>query len=282
MDTQEKELVTAELREKYPNIPQREIDKFLYLCERKGLSPLSKEIYLDKRWSKKGGDQYIPITQIDGFRLVAKRDGKAGQDAPVFEHDESTGDLVSCSITLYRWGGGSYQGPGTLMESYTATAYLSEYHPNHEEKWKNGLWDKMPHVMLAKVVEALASRLGFTGLAGLYVREEMDQGKGDDAPPAPAETKSKARPAAPKAEAPAATDKPAGVAREVKAEIAKHLRRLGATSPIQMQHAISVLTDGPPDSMTETSAATLLEALEACGDTETLALMLSAKEAQKA
>jgi hypothetical protein len=63
--------------------------------------------------------------------------------------------------------------------AFSATARWTEYKPDEDFMWK-----KMPHVMLAKCAEALALRKAFPKqLAGLYVKEEMEQAGADVTPP---------------------------------------------------------------------------------------------------
>ncbi|MET7760424.1 recombinase RecT, partial [Streptomyces sp. NPDC005389] len=51
-----------------------ELSGFLHLCQRTGLDPFSRQIYLIGRYSKKDGrDVYTPQTGIDGYRVIAQR-----------------------------------------------------------------------------------------------------------------------------------------------------------------------------------------------------------------
>jgi hypothetical protein len=79
--------------------------------------------------------------------------------------------------------------------AFSATARYGEYRPDSDFMWR-----RMPHVMLGKVVEALALRKAFPQeLAGLYESTELDQandesvniqsGEITEAPAAPATDK---------------------------------------------------------------------------------------------
>ena len=104
-------------------------------------------------------------TSIDGFRVIAERSGDyGGQDKPVYTYDEN-GGIVSCEVTVYKFRG------ETRYPAATAVAYFKEYYPNPMNLQKS-----MPHVMIAKVAEALALRKSYPqDLLGLYTNDEMQQ-----------------------------------------------------------------------------------------------------------
>jgi phage recombination protein Bet len=136
-----------------------ELELFLYDCARQGVHPLDKLIHFTKRAGK-----YTPITSIDFMRQRAADTGEyAGNDDPLF-----TGAVKSAAFeataTVYRLVQGQ-------RYPFAATARWSEYKPDQDF-----MWLKMPHVMLGKCAEALALRKAFPKqLAGLYVKEEMEQ-----------------------------------------------------------------------------------------------------------
>jgi len=140
-----------------------ELKLFLYDCQRQGIHPLDKLIHFTKR-----GGKYVPITSIDLFRTRAT----------------STGEYLGC--TKAQWTGKAGE-PGSKVEmcarravgvhvaEHWAEAYWDEYVPPQGQRM---FWDRMPHVMLSKVCEALCIRKGFPKeLSGLYISEEMDQAK---------------------------------------------------------------------------------------------------------
>ncbi len=140
-----------------------ELKLFLYQCEKRGLDPLSRQIYFQKRKTK-SGDQMTILTAIDGYRLIADRTGKyAGNDEPVFDEEASPSKATS---TVYKIVGG-------VRCPFTATARWHQYYPGDAQGF---MWNKMPHLMLGKCAEALALRKAFPEeLGGLYVEEEMHQ-----------------------------------------------------------------------------------------------------------
>ena len=144
-----------------------ELRLFLYVADKSGLDPLTKQIYFIKR----GGRMTIQ-TAIDGFRAIADRTGQySSSDEPVFE--EEGNKPVKATVTV----GKIVQG---VVGKFTATARWSEYYP---EKGQTFMWDKMPHTMLGKCAEALALRKAFPAqLSGLYTGDEMDQAGKDGIP----------------------------------------------------------------------------------------------------
>lgn len=133
------------------------------LCEiglRTGLDPFRKQIY-----GLELGGRFTVFTGIDGFRAVARRNGLAGIDAPVFEYIDPEQRIPSrCTITVYR------HGPNGTREAYTATGLMREY------MGTTPIWKAKPHLMLAKCVEALAHRMAFTEtMAQVYERAEFPE-----------------------------------------------------------------------------------------------------------
>ena len=76
-----------------------ELKMFLYVCQRTGLDPFTKQIHLVPRWdSKLGREVRMPIVGIDGLRAVAERTGAyAGNDDPVFD-DEAKPTKATVSV----------------------------------------------------------------------------------------------------------------------------------------------------------------------------------------
>jgi phage recombination protein Bet len=136
-----------------------EMEMFLGQCQRTGLDPFAKQIYLVKRQNK-----MCIQTGIDGFRLIAERSGQyAGNDDPVFDDEDSP---KKATVTVHKIING-------IRCPFTASARWSQYYPGDAQGF---MWKKMPHVMLGKCAEALALRKAFPQeLSGLYTTEEMSQ-----------------------------------------------------------------------------------------------------------
>lgn len=138
-----------------------ELAMFLHVAKKSGLDPFLRQIHFVKR----GGKATIQVG-IDGYRAIADRTGKyAGNDEPEFERS-ADGELIKASVTVYKLINGQ-------RYAFSASAYWDEYKP---QKGQDFMWEKMPHVMLGKVAEALALRKAFPNdLSGLYTAEEMAQ-----------------------------------------------------------------------------------------------------------
>jgi phage recombination protein Bet len=137
------------------------------------LNPLFRQIHFVQRWdSDKHRMVWAAQASIDGLRAIAQRTGLyQGQDEPEFvEHDDGT--LKLCKVRVWRkdW-----------PRPAVGVAYWNEYVQTTRDKHTGKLrptamWARMPHVMLAKVAEAIALRKAFPeDMAGLYTTDEMAQ-----------------------------------------------------------------------------------------------------------
>jgi phage recombination protein Bet len=142
-----------------------ELQLFFYDCRRRAVHPLDKLIHFTKRKGK-----YTPITSIDFMRSRAADTGDyAGNDDAVFVGTPKQPDFAA-TVTVYRF-------VRDMRCPFGATARWSEYCPPSDNN-QDHMWQKMPHVMLAKCAEALALRKAFPQqLSGLYTAEEMDQAR---------------------------------------------------------------------------------------------------------
>lgn len=166
-------------------VPQEDLQAFLHVCQKSGLDPISREIYLIGRWDKDAPNntRYTVQTGIDGYRHIAERTGEyAGKEGPwwcgpngnwtdVWLEDEPP---KAARVTVYRRDSGE-------RVPFTATVTYREFVAMYKDRRTNEMkpmpmWQKMPSHMLAKCAEALALRKGFPRqLAGLYAQEEMAQ-----------------------------------------------------------------------------------------------------------
>lgn len=159
-----------------------ELALFLHVCERTGLDPLLKQIYAVKRWDSREQRQVMAIqTGIDGYRLIADRTGcyAPGKEPTFtyFEPGDSTSTLLAATAYVMK-----LTKDGTWHE-VAASARYDEYVQRGKDGKPAKFWAAMPHVMLAKVAEALALRRAFPAeLSGLYTHEEMQQASTEDPP----------------------------------------------------------------------------------------------------
>lgn len=148
----------------FPGSTNDELALYVHDCNRQGVSPLDRLIHPTVRTDKRGNRKYTPITSIDLMRSRAEATGEyAGNDEPVFKGNVKSDDFTA-SVTVWKMVAGQ-------RCPFTATARWTEYKPSEDF-----MWNRMPHLMLGKVAEALALRKAFPrNLSGLYAKEEMDQ-----------------------------------------------------------------------------------------------------------
>lgn len=158
-----------------------ELAMFLQYCQRTGLDPFARQIYLSERRAKDPQGNWTvsrkPETTIDGFRVIAERAGKyAGQLGPFWcGTDGEWKDVwvnqeppVAARVGILRHDFKEPLWAVALYEEYVQTAGQGN------ERRPNSMWAKMPANQLAKCAESLALRRAFPReLSGLYTREEM-------------------------------------------------------------------------------------------------------------
>jgi phage recombination protein Bet len=152
------------------NAPKGELAVFLHFCQRTGLDPFARQIYMISR-----GGKYTIQASIDGLRIVAQRSGKYGGQTQALwcGEDGVWKDVwlektppVAAKVGVYVLGNEHPTYATAKFDSY-AVAYNGKL---------SGLWSKMPDLMIAKCAEALALRKAFPqDLSGVYTSEEMDQ-----------------------------------------------------------------------------------------------------------
>jgi phage recombination protein Bet len=157
-----------------------ELAMFLQYCQRTGLDPFARQIYLSERRSQVNGQWVVtrkPETTIDGFRVIAERAGKyAGQLGPEWcGQDGQWKDVwtaqeppIAARVGILRHDFTAPLWAVALYDEYVQTAGQGN------EKRPNSMWSKMPANQLAKCAESLALRRAFPReLSGLYTKEEL-------------------------------------------------------------------------------------------------------------
>ncbi|GAA4845700.1 phage recombination protein Bet [Actinomycetospora corticicola] len=159
-----------------------DITAFLHLCQRTGLDPWARQIYLINRREKVPGtrdqyrDKWQPQTGIDGFRVIAQRHGDIyrGQTAPEWCGD----DGVWMPVWLKKGTPPAASRVGVLRsdrdEPVWGIAVFSEFAQYTSGGDLNAMWKTKSSHMIAKCAEAAALRKAFPqDMAGLTIAEEV-------------------------------------------------------------------------------------------------------------
>lgn len=151
-----------------------ELALFLDVAHKKGLDPLSREIYAVFRFDRQSGREKMSIqVGIDGYRILADATGTyCGNDDPIYDGTDADHPLWA-RVTIWRM---------VLDQrvAFTATARWAEYVQTKKGGSPTRMWEKMPYLMLAKCAESLAFRKAFpAALSGLLTNEEMGQADND-------------------------------------------------------------------------------------------------------
>lgn len=163
-----------------------ELALFLAVCQKRQLDPFAKQIYAVFRYDKRANRKVMGIqTSIDGFRLVAERNGNyAGQLGPLWCGADGkwvdiwldTKPPAAAKVAVLR---------NDFKEPLWSVAKWVDYVQD------SPLWGRMGAHMLAKCAESLSLRRAFPQeLGGLYTEDEMAQADApanDYTPPPPAE-----------------------------------------------------------------------------------------------
>ena len=177
--------------------PDGDLVAFLHLCQRTGLDPFAREIYLIGRKDRnaEGGKKWTAQTGIDGYRHIAERTGEfvatlgpwwCGPDGQWTDVWLSEEPPAAARVGIVRkdhpepyYGVAVYREFVPMKKVYVgsygnSTVKVDENGKDVEEP--QGLWGKMPAHMLAKCAEALAIRRAFPRQSsGIYLEEEMQQ-----------------------------------------------------------------------------------------------------------
>jgi phage recombination protein Bet len=156
------------------DVTRADLQVFLHYCQRTGLDPFSRQIYMIARKGRDGVKQTIQVG-IDGLRVIAaraaKRDGVSLSYGPTKWYDEDGSEYpywvrreppAAASVVIYRDG---KPFPGfARFASFAATDRDGKY---------TGLWPSMGDHLIAKCAEAQGLRKAFPhDLEGLHISDE--------------------------------------------------------------------------------------------------------------
>ncbi|HMM95419.1 phage recombination protein Bet [Phycicoccus sp.] len=168
-------------------VPQGDAVAFLHLCQRTGLDPFAREIYLigRKDSTAPSGVKYTSQTAIDGYRHVAERTGEfrgtegpwwCGTDGQWSEVWFSEEPPVAAKVVVKR----AIDGETVRFEAVAMYREFVATKAEYKDGQRTGrdvpaaMWAKMPAHMTAKCAEALAYRRAFPRqLNGTYIAEEL-------------------------------------------------------------------------------------------------------------
>jgi phage recombination protein Bet len=159
------------------DVTKADLQMFLHYCQRTGLDPFSRQIYLIARNTKDGVRQTIQVG-IDGYRVIAqraaKRDGVTLNYGPTIWYDDDEGEHkvwvrpgqpAAASVTVYRAG-----------KPFPGVARFDSFAQRNKQGDLIGLWPTMGDHLIAKCAEAQALRKAFPhDLAGIITDEEAGQ-----------------------------------------------------------------------------------------------------------
>ena len=168
---------------------------FLHYCQKTGLDPFSRQIYMIER----AGKQTIQVG-IDGFRVIrdraARRDHVTVEYRPTiwYDHDGAEHTVwltpdppAACRVDILK--------DGAL---YPGVARTAAYMQTSKTGDPAAQWRTQPDHMIEKVAEAFALRRAFPhDLGGLYTDDEMPAPPPPAAPRRPRPARSAAPPAEP-------------------------------------------------------------------------------------
>ena len=158
-----------------------DLQVFFHQCQRTGLDPFARQIYMIGRNQWNSATRQNEIRQtiqtgIDGFRLIARRASDAAREPFGYEDTLWCGpdgrwvDVwlspdapAAAKVTVLRNG-----------QRFPAVALFGEYAGLTKEGKPTKMWAEKGALMLAKCAEALALRKAFPqDLSGLYTADEM-------------------------------------------------------------------------------------------------------------
>lgn len=184
------------------NASDEELLLFLHYCQKTGLDPFSKQIYMIERrtWNKSAKEwEYTQTIQvgIDGFRVNAQRAAhrmgvqieymptvwfaQDGSRHEVWLDNDTPPAAALVTVVKVTPEGLRLPVPGLAkFESYAAYGVKKDRETGDViDRWLQSQWAVMPDHMIEKCAEAFALRRAFPNdLGGLYIEEELQAQNG--------------------------------------------------------------------------------------------------------
>lgn len=156
--------------------PDADLSVFLHYCQRTGMDPFTRQIYMIGRYDpSEQRKKYTIQMAIDGFRIIAQRSRQyCGQTEPLWcGPDGVWRDVwtfadppVAAKVGVLRHG---WPAPTYAVAHFKEFAAMSGGN-------LTAMWRRMPANQIAKCAEAAALRKAFPhDLSGIYIPEEMEQ-----------------------------------------------------------------------------------------------------------
>ncbi|MFI6485230.1 phage recombination protein Bet [Nonomuraea sp. NPDC050663] len=221
--------------------PNAVLAGYLHLCQRRGLDPFLKQVYLIGRRQRQQDNSYrtvyTPQTGIDGYRVLAQRAAhRAGvkygyEDTIWFAPDGSKHEVwlwndrppAAAKITVVVNG-----------QRFSGVANFASYADTDRDGKPKNRWKTDPAGMTAKCAEAQALRKAFPeDLGDLYTHEEMEHLVDDEeVSQAPPQTVREA------AQAKAGASATVMVSKEKRHLLARKMDELGVTDKLGYLHLV--------------------------------------------
>jgi len=165
------------------DVTRADLQVFLHYCQRTGLDPFSRQIYMIARRTKENGEwvskQTIQVG-IDGLRVIAqraaRRDGVSLSYGPTKWYDDDGNEYpvwvrlkppAAASVTIYRDG-----------KPFPGVARFASFAAYTGQGQLQGQWAVMGDHLIAKCAEAQALRKAFPhDLEGIQVTDEAGQSR---------------------------------------------------------------------------------------------------------
>lgn len=158
-------------------LTEEQVDMCILTEEQEKLSYFHDQLYINPRRSKVNGRWVNKIQwakTIDGYRVLAKRNGLSRADEPVWEHD-ADGNLEACKVSIWRRSPyGDSEGPFVGVAHYSEFVQLVDEIKNDRKTGKkvpNRQWRTSPMNQLSICAERQAHRKA--GLDHTNVTEEI-------------------------------------------------------------------------------------------------------------